>query len=101
MQVQRGGEHVGKSLVLLLLVLALGDLVELVLDSIDVAVLEPEDRASDEREDGHGGVVPEEARVLRERDERLTDGGGNRGREEEDGHDEGAHTLYSSDSAPS
>ena len=69
------------------------DRVELVLLLVQVAVLEPEDDARYEREDGHDAVVPDEERVARERDKRLADRARERRHEQEHAHDERAHVL--------
>lgn len=68
-----------------------GEQVKLVLLLIEGAELEVEAGSADDGEDGGGGVVPDEERIVGEGSEREAEGGGNGVHEETDGLDHGAH----------
>jgi hypothetical protein len=67
--------------------------VKLLLLGVEVTVHEEEDDTRDERDDGHGAVVPDELGVEGEGREGLSNGGREGRGEELDGHDERAHVL--------
>lgn len=68
--------------------------VELVLLLVELVEADPEENAAEGRQNGRDGIVPDEKRVLSQRDESLVERGAECRREQEDGRDERAHVVW-------
>ena len=72
---------------------ALGDEIQPILLLIQPPMREPKPTPTQKGQDRNRGVIPNQQRVGRQRDEGLADSVGNGAHEEEDGRDDRAHVL--------
>jgi len=69
--------------------------IELVILSVKLTELDPEDQATHSGEDAHGAVIPDKERVGGEGDEGLSESGRDGGHEKSESLDERAHVAGS------